>query len=351
MWDFYNGKSILLTGGTGFLGSTLLYRLVSKGNCGKIYIIFRGGRERAEKKWKQNLPLETAQRLLSCESIVFLDGDLTKEFMGLRDEELNNICQETQIIIHCASSIDLTSPLTRMANEIIGPSLSQAEFETSCPKLDKFVYVSSAFANAHLWKSFGGQEVQLDETKYPLAKGTGTPPRRCKHGKISNEPEPATRPTFDQVPVDVVTDRLLAHLGMGTAGIFHVSSPLRLRISIDDFRVSINRARRLPGTLAIHWEREDPSSPNIHPHSRVFVLTGTSFNFRETNTERIAHLDGKAGLQSFTRTWVWSRASEVQQIARKLADTKGLPAEAAAWVFAEQLTIDGLQLYIIGCSV
>jgi uncharacterized protein YbjT (DUF2867 family) len=46
LWEKFQGKNILITGGSGFLGTAIVYRLVTKVvEPGKIYIVCRGGRE------------------------------------------------------------------------------------------------------------------------------------------------------------------------------------------------------------------------------------------------------------------------------------------------------------------
>jgi len=44
LWDNFRGKDILITGGSGFVGTAILYRLLTRApDVGRIYIICRGG--------------------------------------------------------------------------------------------------------------------------------------------------------------------------------------------------------------------------------------------------------------------------------------------------------------------
>lgn len=45
MWHFYNGKSILVTGGSGFLGTALVHRLIMSTSFCRIFLVCRGGME------------------------------------------------------------------------------------------------------------------------------------------------------------------------------------------------------------------------------------------------------------------------------------------------------------------
>lgn len=43
MWEYFNEKSILVTGGSGFLGTALVYRLLTSTSTARIYLVCRGG--------------------------------------------------------------------------------------------------------------------------------------------------------------------------------------------------------------------------------------------------------------------------------------------------------------------
>lgn len=45
MWEFFSQKTIFVTGGTGFLGSALVLRLVSQARPKCIYLLCRGGKQ------------------------------------------------------------------------------------------------------------------------------------------------------------------------------------------------------------------------------------------------------------------------------------------------------------------
>lgn len=43
--DYYNGRTILIPGGAGFVGTALCYKLITAANPAKIYVIIRGEEE------------------------------------------------------------------------------------------------------------------------------------------------------------------------------------------------------------------------------------------------------------------------------------------------------------------
>lgn len=43
MWDFYTGKNVFITGGSGFVGTALIYRLITQAPGAHLYVLCRGG--------------------------------------------------------------------------------------------------------------------------------------------------------------------------------------------------------------------------------------------------------------------------------------------------------------------
>ncbi|KAK6813724.1 hypothetical protein RU639_010363 [Aspergillus parasiticus] len=86
--------------------------------------------------------------------------------------------------------------------------------------------------------------------------------------------DPDSRVIIDEVPVDVVADRLLCHLAMGTSGCIHAVS-------------------------GADWK-----STGQHSISRLYAILGASFNFSEDKTIAMCQKlseEEQQDLQLFTR--------------------------------------------------
>jgi len=95
---------------------------------------------------------------------------------------------------------------------------------------------------------------------------------------------PEKEGTNDQVPVDVVVDRLLVHLACGTSGPVHAVSGGLARQTLAAAWRDACRVRNYPWTPRPKWVMDDWHSSNLHPIARFYVILGTSYLFIEGKT-------------------------------------------------------------------
>lgn len=113
--NFWRGKTVFMTGATGFVGRFLVFKLLKDCDIKKVYICLRE---------KPNLPLEKRlQEFKSLElftylpnpkvldKIVALNGDITKPWCGFSDEDLNRIYDEVNVVYHSAATVRFNEPL------------------------------------------------------------------------------------------------------------------------------------------------------------------------------------------------------------------------------------------------
>ncbi|GAB0092519.1 hypothetical protein DMENIID0001_075220 [Sergentomyia squamirostris] len=152
--EFFGGKGVFITGGTGFLGTGLLEALLGVSeNIGKIYVLVREKRgmtpaERFKKIFsKENFRHHSPDTL---EKIIPIAGDLTSEDFGLPVEILEEIVNNVNIIYHSAGLIKFNRPL-KMAIELnVVSTLRSIQLAKKLKKLSAFVYVSTALANINI---------------------------------------------------------------------------------------------------------------------------------------------------------------------------------------------------------
>jgi fatty acyl-CoA reductase len=112
--------------------------------------------------WKSNLPASVIQDLRNSGKIVVFDGDITVPNCGLKSEDLSTVRDKATIFVHAASTINLTWSLSKVAPSIVHGSLIVANLALTCPKLVKFVYISTFYSSTFLQKDANGSLVGAD---------------------------------------------------------------------------------------------------------------------------------------------------------------------------------------------
>ncbi|CAG2109494.1 unnamed protein product [Medioppia subpectinata] len=115
--DYYNGKSILITGGTGFIGKVLCEKLLR--SCPGVDNIFVLLRPRNDKTAQQRLQEDILDSKvftlnnngLNHSKIVAVSGDVSTAGLGLSDEDRDRLISEVSVVFHSAASVKFHGPL------------------------------------------------------------------------------------------------------------------------------------------------------------------------------------------------------------------------------------------------
>lgn len=104
----FDMDTVLLTGVTGFVGVNFLKELATSKKTKKIYCIVRTkidltSEKRFEKTIKEYFDMETYKKIKS--KTIVVDGDLTKEDLGIPTEKLIEIKKQVKTIINCAANV------------------------------------------------------------------------------------------------------------------------------------------------------------------------------------------------------------------------------------------------------
>lgn len=329
---------------------------------------------RAKAEWSGVLPAHLAKTLVHSNCMTILDGELgDTATMDLPDETLQMLKGTVHVIIHAAAPIELKNSLRELSYTVIAPTLCLTTYALKFPNLEKFVFVSSAYVNAHLWTTSKSPDVAVEERIYPLGRESADPCQTWRevqstgtsnefethdfpwpyayakhlaerlvlqnaseqnaldkiliirpsvvgpadhfphHGFTTPHSTPSTacaaayalhpgrkimlatrcqnpeqEATIDEVPVDVVADRLLVHVALGTSGCVHAVSGKKGRLRVEDWWNAFKQERRLPWNVKPVWTGGDWHAPNLHHIARNFKIIGTSFAFAEDKTEQAA---------------------------------------------------------------
>nr|XP_022909440.1 putative fatty acyl-CoA reductase CG5065 [Onthophagus taurus] len=164
--DFYTGRTIFVTGGTGFMGKVLLEKLVRSLPCiDTIYILLRPKKglsvEERVKKLVSSLPFTLNNIDPShLEKIKPIRGDITKNDFDMSEEDKNKLIEEVSIVFHLAAAIRMD---LNLKDAIMANTKSTMQLYNFCMKIKKLisvVHLSTAYCNVEI--------SEMEEKVYPL---------------------------------------------------------------------------------------------------------------------------------------------------------------------------------------
>ncbi|XP_036152594.1 fatty acyl-CoA reductase 2 isoform X2 [Myotis myotis] len=163
---FYGGKSILITGATGFLGKVLMEKLFrTSPDLKVIYILVRP-------KAGQTLQQRVIQILNSklfekvkevCpnvqEKIRAVYADLNQNDLAISKGDMQELLSCTNIVFHCAATVRFDDHLRHAVQLNVTATQKLLLMASQMPKLEAFIHISTAFSNCNL--------KHIDEVIYP----------------------------------------------------------------------------------------------------------------------------------------------------------------------------------------
>ncbi|XP_031622375.1 fatty acyl-CoA reductase wat-like [Contarinia nasturtii] len=154
---FYAGKNVFITGGTGFLGKTLIDKLLrSCPGVENIYLLVRKKKgldihTRLEKIFDDNAferLRETVPKFRH--KIVALEGDCALAGFGLKITDRQTLLSNVNIVFHCAATVRFDEKLRLALNINVHGTRELLELCTHMEHLQVVMHVSTAYSNCHL---------------------------------------------------------------------------------------------------------------------------------------------------------------------------------------------------------
>lgn len=168
--DVGTGREFLLTGVTGFLGKVVLEELMRRReelDVERVHVIIR--------KKKQREPAERFRREIEASPCLsrladgwtryvnVLEGTLEEPGLGLSPLTRAELAARVTHVLHAAASVSFDLPLAEAARANIATTLNLLDLARSCPRLERLVYVSTAYVTPH-----PGEGVPIRELLAPL---------------------------------------------------------------------------------------------------------------------------------------------------------------------------------------
>nr|AWJ25024.1 fatty acyl-CoA reductase [Nilaparvata lugens] len=155
--DVFKDTSVLISGGTGFMGKVLTEKLLR--SCPDIKNIYLLIREKKGKNFDQRLEEIFNDPLFSVVEKEYpkfrykvsgIPGDIAAPGLGLSPEDREKIIQEVGIVFHGAATVRFDEKLKIAFNINIRGTREMLALAKDMKNLKAFVHISTAYANCHL---------------------------------------------------------------------------------------------------------------------------------------------------------------------------------------------------------
>ncbi|XP_068979197.1 putative fatty acyl-CoA reductase CG8306 [Bombus flavifrons] len=165
--EFYNGKTVFLTGGTGFVGVCLIEKLLRcMPDLKNIYVLLRPKKgkkieERLEEIKKNSVfnRLKEENKTNLFEKLIPVAGNVGEENLGLSSADRLTLVEDVNIVFHSAATLDFEADLKSNTNINLLGTRRVVQLCQEIRDLKALVHVSSAYVNSVL--------TEVDEQVYP----------------------------------------------------------------------------------------------------------------------------------------------------------------------------------------
>ncbi|XP_065204865.1 putative fatty acyl-CoA reductase CG5065 [Planococcus citri] len=164
--EWYAGRTVLVTGGTGFMGKVLLEKMLRCiPDLKRIYVLCRpkkGFSPATRIEELSKLPLFDKLRKSNpsvFKKLVAIEGDLTQKDLGLTPESKETLLNEVSVVINGAASLRLEAGLKAAVEHNTVGTLRILDLSCQMKHLKAFVHLSTAFCHC--------EYDVLDEIIYP----------------------------------------------------------------------------------------------------------------------------------------------------------------------------------------
>ncbi|KAH8383343.1 hypothetical protein KR009_008052 [Drosophila setifemur] len=148
-----HGKTIFVTGGTGFVGKVLIEKLLRSTQVNRIYMLVRPKRgvairERVSAVFRDPLfEVLLKSKPDALQRVCPIAGDCLEPDLGISEADRSLLTSETQIVIHGAATVRFNEPLhLALAVNTRGTRL-MIQLAKDMKHLEAFVQISTAFSN------------------------------------------------------------------------------------------------------------------------------------------------------------------------------------------------------------
>jgi len=169
--EYYVGRSIFITGGTGFMGKVLLEKLLrSCPGINQIYVLIRpkkglSPQERLDAMLEGRLFTILSNNNNNVKKVVAVSGDITEPNLGISAADEQTIIGAVSVIFHVAATVKFDDDLADSIKMNVKGTLSIIELARKVNSLSSLVHVSTAYSHCYTSST-------IEEKFYPMPSNT-----------------------------------------------------------------------------------------------------------------------------------------------------------------------------------
>ncbi|CAH1713202.1 unnamed protein product [Chironomus riparius] len=152
--DFYNGRSVFVTGGTGFLGKLVVEKLLrSCPGIENIYFLIRSRHNKNIKDRHLKVVNSPAFDLIreknpeALKKIVLIEGDVSCLELGISKAEQEVLFEKVSVVIHTAASVALNDSLKKAVLTNLRSLRELIKLAHQMKNLKSMIHTSTAYCN------------------------------------------------------------------------------------------------------------------------------------------------------------------------------------------------------------
>ncbi|XP_031438737.1 fatty acyl-CoA reductase 1 [Clupea harengus] len=270
--EYYAGKSVLITGATGFMGKVLVEKMLR--SCPRVSALYLLVRPKAGQSMQERVAAMMECKLFDRvrednpdfhSKIVPVSSELTQPGLGIGAADVERLTACINIVFHCAATIRFDEPLKHALQLNVIATQQLLSLAQQMHHLEAFIHISTAYANCN--------RRHIDEIIYP-------PPVEPK--KLIDSLE-----WMDDSIVRDITPRLI-----GDRPNTYTYTKALAECVVQQERGKINVAIIRPSIVGASWQEPFPGwIDNFNGPSGIFIAAGKGIlRTMRANNDAVADL-------------------------------------------------------------
>ncbi|XP_017888866.1 putative fatty acyl-CoA reductase CG5065 isoform X2 [Ceratina calcarata] len=154
--EWFNHRNVFVTGGTGFMGKVLIYKLLdSCNNLGNVFLLIRKKKGLDPQARLQLILQQEPFKIIKekyperLKKLILVPGETTSEDLGLSTDDKARLLKEVSVVFHMAANVKFDLSLKEAVNINTVGTMNVLNFVKQMPHLQSFIHVSTSYCHCN----------------------------------------------------------------------------------------------------------------------------------------------------------------------------------------------------------